>query len=131
MKVILATDDGKTLNGHFALSRTFLFYDITGEGSKLLREVDFIEDGAEEITARYAQKKPFRLDERIDAIKGFDLIFVSAIGGPIVDRVMETGVYPMEVNAPEPIDHILLKLRELLTGNQPKWIKRILEKKET
>ena len=56
------------------------------------------------------------------------MLFVSAIGGPIADRVMETGVYPMEVNCPEPIDNVLVKLQELLKGEQPRWIKRILEK---
>ena len=69
----------------------------------------------------------FCIDERIDSIKGSDVIFVSAIGGPIADRVIAANVYPIEMNAPESIDETLSKLQTLLRGKKPLWLKRILK----
>ena len=67
MKVVLATNDRKTLNGHFALSKTFLFYDISDNNSELINEMDFIDTSLEHRTG-YEQKKPFSLEERLNSI---------------------------------------------------------------
>ncbi|MBF0496815.1 MAG: hypothetical protein HQK58_09640 [Deltaproteobacteria bacterium] len=124
MRVVIATDDRKTLNGHFAISQYFLFYDVTAESCELVREVCFTQFS--EGKARVSLKKPFRVDERIEVIQGSDVILVSAIGGPIADRVMANKVYPLEMNAPESIDVCLAKLQKHLGGRQPLWLKRII-----
>jgi nitrogen fixation protein NifX len=125
MRVAIATDDRQTLNGHFAVSHFFLFYDVTEESCHLVNEMcftpSFQNDGQTKPT-----RKPFQIDERIEAIKGCDVIIVSAIGGPIADRVIANDVYPLEMNAPEAIDVCLSKLQALLGGRQPLWLKRII-----
>ncbi len=125
MRVVIATDDRKTLNGHFAVSHFFMFYDVTEESCDLVNEICFTPalqgDGQAKLT-----RKPFCIDQRIEAIKGCDVIVVSAIGGPIADRVIANDVYPLEMNAPESIDVSLSKLQKLLGGRQPLWLKRII-----
>ena len=125
MRVVIATNDKKNLNGHFALSKTFMFYDVHKDSCSLLSEMDFTpEDNCDYLNC--APRKPFRLEERLDAIRGNDMLLVSAIGGPIVDRVLQANVYPMELNAPESIDTVLEKLQIILKGEPPTWLKNVL-----
>ena len=125
MRVAIATDDGKTLNGHFALSHYFMFYDVTADSCDCVREIYFTQPDKGTGQAP-VNRKPFLINERIESIKGSDVIFVSAIGGPVADRVIANNVYPMEMNAPESIDVLLEKLQKLLGGKQPLWLKRII-----
>lgn len=124
MRVVFATEDGKTLNGHFALCRYFMFYDVTPEVCGFVREESFTPPAG----GGQAQSvnRPFCIDERIESLKDSDVIFVSAIGGPIADRVIASGTYPIEMNAPESIETSLAKLQKLLTGRKPLWLQRIV-----
>ncbi|WP_043646373.1 NifB/NifX family molybdenum-iron cluster-binding protein, partial [Fundidesulfovibrio putealis] len=126
MRVIVATEDKVTLNGHFAIAEYFMFYDITETDCTFVKEARFIpKDDTPE--SKISGRKPFGIDERIDAIQGADVIFVSAIGGPIADKVIAANVYPIEMNAPEAIDTSLSKLQALMRGKQPLWLQRILK----
>lgn len=126
MRVVVATDDKINLNGHFALATTFLFYDVCEESCELLQEAQFLPDNDFDMQNKYQNRKPFCVEERLEAIRGSDVVFVSAIGGPIADRVIAQNVYPIEMNAIEPIDVLLTKLQALLKGKQPLWLQRIL-----
>lgn len=128
MRVVVATEDKKTLNGHFALARYFLFYDITEEGCTFVREAEFTPKDDDGPVSRISGKKPFSIVERIEAITGSDLLFISGIGGPIADKVIAAKVYPIEMNAPETIETSLAKLRALMQGKQPLWLQRVLKR---
>jgi nitrogen fixation protein NifX len=125
MRIAIATDDRKNLNGHFALSNVFMFFDVTENSYSLIEEVSFGNINDKE--ALLKNRKPYCLEERLEAIKGTDVIFVSAIGGPIADRVINSNVYPIEMNAPESIITVITKLQAMLKGRQPLWLKRILK----
>ncbi len=127
MRVVVATEDKKTLNGHFALAPYFMFFDITEESCAFVQEVRFLLKDADIPESRISGRKPYSIDERIDAIRGADVVFVSAIGGPIADKVIAADVYPIEMNAPEPIDASLTKLQALMRGKKPLWLQRILK----
>jgi nitrogen fixation protein NifX len=127
MRVVIATDDRQTLNGHFAISRYFMFYDVTPDSCDLVREIHFTPSPNGDGQARL-HRKPFCIEERMESIQGSDVIIVSAIGGPIADRVIANKIYPLEMNAPESIDLSLSKLQKLLTGKQPLWLRRIINR---
>ncbi len=128
MRVVFATNDRENLNGHFALCRYFMFYDITEETCKFNHAASFSpQGGSDDLAIRPVHRKPFSIDERIDAIRESDVIFVSAIGGPIADRVIASGVYPIEMNAVESIEAAIFKLQGLFKGKKPLWLKRILK----
>lgn len=127
MRVVIATDDKETLNGHFALSQFFMVYDITPESCDLVHEIHFAPSQDSDGPLR-SHRKPFCIEERMQCIQGSDLIIVSAIGGPIADRVIANNIYPLEMNAPEAIDVSLSKLQKLLTGIQPLWLRRIINR---
>lgn len=127
MRVVIATDDKETLNGHFAISRFFLFYDITPDSCDLVDEIQFTPSHDSDGKVR-PLRRPFCVEERIEAIQGSDVIIVAAIGGPIADRVIADNIYPLEMNAPEAIDVSLVKLQKLLGGIHPLWLKRIINR---
>ena len=125
MRVVIATEDKRNLNGHFAMSQFFMFYDVTADSCDFVQEVSFTPSQPSPGQARH-NKQPFCIEERLAAIQGSDVIFVSAIGGPIADRVIANNIYPLEMNAPESIEVSLAKLQKLLNGKQPIWLKRII-----
>jgi nitrogen fixation protein NifX len=127
MRVVIATDDKKNLNGHFSLANVFMFFDISEDSYSLINEVCFSLDNSHGASLKCKNRKPFCIEERLAAIKGSDVIFVSAIGGPIADRVISNNVYPIEMNAPEGIETVIFKLQSMLKGKQPLWLKRILK----
>jgi nitrogen fixation protein NifX len=127
MRVVIATDDKKNLNGHFAFAGVFMLFDISEDSYSLIKEVCFSVNNSGDPGSRCKSRKPFCIEERLAAIKGSDVIFVSAIGGPIADRVISSNVYPIEMNVPEEIETVIVKLQALLKGKQPLWLKRVLK----
>jgi nitrogen fixation protein NifX len=126
MRVVIATDDRKNMNGHFARCQVFMFYEVMEDTCDLVSEVCFSAADSDIEHLKYSNRKSFCVEERINVIKGSDVIFVSAIGGPVADRVIANDVYPIEMNAAESIESALSKLQELLRGRKPLWLQRIL-----
>lgn len=125
MRVVAATDDKKKLNGHFALAKIFMFFEVTEDSHRLVKEVCFTPNTGE--SPEYKKHKPFSIEERLAAIRGSDVIFVAAIGGPAADKVAGNNVYPMVMNAPEEIEIVMGKLQAMLKGKHPLWLERILK----
>lgn len=125
MRVVIATDDRKKLNGHFALAWIFMFFKVTKDAYCLTGEVCFSPNDEQGLRCR--SRGPFRVEERLAAIKGSDVIFVAAIGGPAADKVIGSSVYPLVMNAPEEIETVMGKLQMMLKGEHPLWLERILK----
>jgi len=125
MRVVVATDDKKNLNGHFALAKVFMFFEVTEDSHHLVKEVCFSPKAKE--SPEYKSHKPFSIAERLAAIRGSDVIFVAAIGGPVADKVAGNNVYPMVMNASEEIEIVMGKLQAILKGKHPLWLERVLK----
>ncbi|MFA5319815.1 MAG: NifB/NifX family molybdenum-iron cluster-binding protein [Candidatus Omnitrophota bacterium] len=125
MRVVIATDDKRNLNGHFALAKIFMFFEVTEDAHRLVNEIHFSPDGEQGLQCK--RSGPFCIEERLAAIKGSDVIFVAAIGGPVADKVICSNVYPMVMNAPEEIEAAMSKLQAMLKGKHPLWLERILK----
>lgn len=129
MRVVVATEDGKNVNGHFAMSGWFHFYEVEANSSEFVKEVRFEPgDRKETHPGMTPQKKPYCLEERLESIRGWEVIFVSAIGGPIADRVIGLKVYPVEMNVQETISGLIEKLQHMLKYDRlPLWLTRVLQ----
>jgi len=69
-----------------------------------------------------------KLAPKLDAIKDCAILYVAAIGGSAAARVVAHGIHPIKVNQPEEINHLLTKFQEVLKGNPPPWLRKVLTK---
>ena|SRR5450756_1700505 len=121
MKVAFATQDLKRVDAHFGWARNIAIYEVGPQGHSFVEAIQFDgdlkEDGNED-----------KLAPKIDAIKDCTILYVAAIGGSGAARVVASNIHPMKVNQPESIDDLLVKLSDVLKGNPPPWLRKVLAK---
>ncbi len=121
MKVAFATQDLQRVDAHFGWAKNLAIYEISPEDYHFVEAVQFEgdlqEDGNED-----------KLAPKLDAIRDCAILYVAAIGGSGAARVVAQGVHPIKVQQPEPIPGLLDKLQEVLRGNPPPWLRKILSK---
>lgn len=121
MKVAFATQDLKRVDAHFGWAKNIAIYNLDPEGFALDQVVafegDLKEDGDED-----------KLAPKLDAIKDCAILYVAAIGGSGAARVVAQNIHPMKVNEPEAIEGLLVKLQDVLKGNPPPWLRKVMAK---
>jgi nitrogen fixation protein NifX len=121
MKVAFATQDLKRVDAHFGWAKNIAIYEISPEDYRFIEAVQFDgdlqEDGNED-----------KLAPKIEAIKDCAILYVAAIGGSGAARVVAAKIHPMKVPQPEPIAELLDKLRNVLRGVPPPWLRKALLK---
>lgn len=121
MKVAFATQDLKRVDAHFGWAKNIAIYEVTPEGSSFLEAVQFDgdlqEDGNED-----------KLAPKIEVIKDCAILYVAAIGGSGAARVVANKVHPIKVHQPEEISDLLVKLQDVLKGNPPPWLRKVMMK---
>jgi nitrogen fixation protein NifX len=121
MKVAFATQDLKRVDAHFGWAKNIAIYEISPEGHRFLEAVQFDgdlkEDGNED-----------KLAPKIEAIKDCAILYVAAIGGSGAARVVANNIHPMKVSQPEEISDLLARLRDVLKGVPPPWLRKALLK---
>ncbi len=121
MKIAFATQDLQRVDAHFGWAKNIAIYELSAEGYRFLEAVQFEgdlqEDGNED-----------KLAPKLEAIKDCAILYVAAIGGSGAARVVALGIHPMKVPQPEPIVELLEKLQEVLKGNPPPWLRKVLAK---
>jgi nitrogen fixation protein NifX len=121
MKVAFATQDMKRVDAHFGWAKNIAIYEISEDASQLVEAVQFDgdlqEDGNED-----------KLAPKLEAIKDCTILYVAAIGGSGAARVVAKNIHPIKVNQPEDIGEILDKLRAVLNGTPPPWLRKALQR---
>ena len=121
MKIAFATQDRKHVDAHFGWARNIAIYDVSPQGHRFLKAIEFNgdlqEDGNED-----------KLAPKIEAIKDCAILYVAAIGGSGAARVVAQNVHPIKVSEPEEIASILDKLRVVLEGTPPPWLRKAMLK---
>jgi len=119
VRIAFATQDLETVNAHFGWAKNIAFYDCDTEGYTLSHVASFesnlAEDGNED-----------KLLPKIEALKGTAILYVAAIGGSGAARVVAQKIHPVKVEKPEKITDLLERLRILLCGTPPPWMRKIL-----
>lgn len=107
------------VNAHFGWAKNIAIYELDSERFRLLKiasfESDLAEDGNED-----------KLLPKIEALEGVSILYVAAIGGSGAARVVARKIHPVKVEKPERIEELLEKLRQLLKGTPPPWMRKIL-----
>lgn len=121
MKVAFATQDLKRVDAHFGWAKNIAIYEVGPEGHHFVEAIEFDgdlkEDGNED-----------KLAPKIDAIKDCAILYVAAIGGSGAARVVANNIHPMKVSQPEEITDLIGKLEEVLQGNPPPWLRKVMSK---
>ena len=121
MKVAFATQDLKRVDAHFGWAKNIAIYELTPQGWNFLEAVQFDgdlqEDGNED-----------KLAPKIEVVKDCALLYVAAIGGSAAARVVANKIHPVKVAGPEDIEEVLEKLKDVLNGTPPPWLRKALMK---
>jgi nitrogen fixation protein NifX len=125
MKVAFATQDLHTLDAHFGGARNLAIYDVSPDGYRFVEAVRFDEVSNQD--GMHAEEGHDRLNARVEALQGCALLFVLAIGGPAAARVVGNKVHPVKLPRPEPIGDILERIRTMLNGTPPPWLRKALK----
>jgi len=118
MLIAFASSDGVTVNQHFGWSKSFELYRITAEGSEFIKILDSSQDAIEDEHEKLAYK--------ISTIKEADILYCSQIGPTASKMVLASKIHPMRSGENDRIDETIIKLQELLLGNPPPWLLRIV-----
>ena len=121
MKIAFATQDLKRVDAHFGWAKNIAIYEIGPQGHKFLEAIEFDgdlkEDGNED-----------KLAPKLQAIHDCAIVYVAAIGGSAAARVVASKIHPIKVTQPEPIAELLEKMRVVLQGTPPPWLRKALLK---
>lgn len=121
MKIAFATEDGIHINAHFGWAKTIEVYDITPDEFHHVESLTFAgelkEDGNED-----------KLQPKLAAIEDCAMLYVAAIGGSAAARVVARNIHPVKVPETQEIEDILMRLKEVLRGTPPPWLRKALNK---
>ena len=121
MKVAFATQNLSHVDAHFGWAKNIVIYELSQEGYRFLEAVQFDgdlhEDGNED-----------KLGPKLEAIQDCAILYVAAIGGSGAARVVARNIHPMKVAGPEEIVALLEKLRAVLNGTPPPWLRKVMAK---
>ena len=115
--VAFATKDMEEVNAHFGGAKEFVVYNVSPEGYEVS---EVIKTDTSEL------EDDDKTDFRIRALKGVNIMYCESIGGTAAAKVIRSGIHPMKVNEPTPIEDILKTLVTMINGNPPPWIKNIM-----
>jgi len=116
--IAFASSDGVTVNQHFGWSKSFELYRITADSAEYVKTLDSSQDAIEDEHEKLAYK--------IGTVKEADIMYCSQIGPTASKMVLASKIYPMRSGENDRIDETIVKLQELLLGNPPPWLQRIV-----
>jgi nitrogen fixation protein NifX len=117
MKVAFATKDLETVNAHFGGALEFAVYNVSADGFSMSGVVK---------TDTSDLQGDAKTDYKVKALEGMNIMYCESIGGTAAAKVIRAGINPMKVNEPRRIEDVLKELVEMINGNPPPWVKRIM-----
>ena len=124
VRVAIASTDLKGLNAHFGSAPKFAIYDVTPAGWSFVEAVEF--EGNAEGDGTHRADGDDRITPKVDALAGCHLLFCLAIGGPAAAKAVASRIHPIKAQAAT-IDEVLEKVRVMLTGTPPPWLRKVLQ----
>ncbi len=117
IRVACASNNGERLDGHFGSCARFLIYQVSAMASRLIavRPAPVVTRLSVDHSA-----------ERVALINDCHLLCVLSIGGPAAARVVNSGIHPFKRPQAEDISALLGELQQVLAGEPPPWLARII-----
>ncbi len=117
LTVAFATSDGTAVDQHFGWCDRFDVYELSAE-RVVLRESR---------RPAGAGDSDGRIDARIEAVRDCAILHVTSIGGAAAARVVHAGIHPLKVAEGTPVADLTARLRGVLAGNPPPWLRKALQ----
>lgn len=115
---MFASSDGIRIDQHFGWSKSFELYRITADNAEYLKTLDSSQDAIADEHEKLAYK--------IGTIKEADVLYCTQIGPKASQMVLAEKIHPIRVGENDRIDETIQKMQELLLGNPPPWLLRLL-----
>lgn len=117
IKVAFATKDMETINAHFGGAKEFVVYRVAKNGFEL---DGVVKTDTSELTG------DDKTDFKVQSLKGVNIMYCESIGGTAAAKVIRAGINPMKVQEARKIEEVLSELVDMINGNPPPWVKRIM-----
>ena len=117
IRVAFASNRGERLDGHFGSCARFLIYQVSATEARLI---------AVRPASTVVRLTVDHSAERVASIGDCDLLCVLSIGGPAAARVVNSGIHPIKRPQPEDTRALLTELQQVLAGEPPPWLARII-----
>ena len=119
MKVAFTSSSGEMIDQHFGQCQNFYVWEIGPDEAGLLTTISGIStDGDEED----------RITARGNALADCAIVYTMQIGGPAAAKLVARKIHPMKTNTEVPVAEIVGKLQEVLRGNPPPWLRKVMNK---
>lgn len=119
MKVAFTSSSGEIIDQHFGQCRNFYVWEIMPDEAYLLTTINGIStDGDEED----------RITARGNALADCAIVYTLQIGGPAAAKLVARKIQPMKTNTEVPVTEIVARLQEVLRGNPPPWLRKVMNK---
>jgi nitrogen fixation protein NifX len=119
LRIAFATQDFETVDAHFGWAKNIVIHEISPISFEFVEVFQFAgeprEDGDED-----------KLQPKLNAIEDSSILYVAAIGGSGAARVIAQNMHPIMVPRPEKIVDLLEKLKPVLNGSPPPWLRKVL-----
>jgi nitrogen fixation protein NifX len=121
MKVAFASSDNHHIDQHFGWAEKFSIWEVQADQFCFSGTVQ-VESGGED-----AEDK---IEARVQALYDCAIVYVTQIGGPAAAKLVARKIHPIKSKGEETIPEVVEKLREVLQGNPPPWLRKAMLKGE-
>jgi nitrogen fixation protein NifX len=117
VRIALASNDGKNVDGHFGSCSHFLIYQVSASEARLIDNRD----------AR--KQSEFEEDKnlfRSELIQDCQVLYLVSVGGPAAAKIVKLGIHPMKLPAVVSIAEIIAELQRVLANKPPPWLAKVM-----
>lgn len=114
--VACTSNSGELIDGHFGSCLRILIYEVGASGWALRKVLPTLACG-------HGEARSLAL---LELIKSCQLLITLSIGGPAAARVTNNNIHPLRVKQAEPAAISLSRLQQVVGGNPPPWLAKIL-----
>lgn len=119
MKVAFTSTTGEMIDEHFGMAKQFHIWDITPEGASFVETI---------VIGAHGDDEEDKIAARANALKECAIVYTMAIGGPAAAKLVALKIHPMKTNAPVSLQETVGRLRDVLKGNPPPWLRKAMNK---
>ena len=119
MLIAFASNDGFTIDSHFAAATKFEMYKFTPQPQGIIHTSLAAEDLNESVD---------KVNARILMLKACAIVYCTQIGGPAAAKLVQSGIHPLKV--PEGtliVDELNRMNKLLLSKTLPPWLRKKMD----
>lgn len=122
LKVAFATSDGIVVDQHFGSCRRFDVYEISADLAALYES---------RVLSPASDDEAMKIDSRLDAVRDCAILHICAIGGTAAAKVVRARIHPLKVAEDTRVTDLIVRLQDVLAGNPPPWLRKLLRQSTT